>query len=223
MSENNSEKELDPKEYYDALKKIYENKSDLIFQNRTLINHISVLKIILEGAKDDAIMCCKNLDMKFFNNEIVINSIKTFLANGNKLTVLVNEEDCSEDLRKTYRGYVDNFFVYFTNDDIVRIVEDIYKEGFENELALICGDAFAMISSNYEESTFLTACFNNSIIRKKINKTIVKTIPKLERVKLITGSNKLPKVDDVLYKFRGVPIDEHVMRDIVEFAQGKTK
>lgn len=223
MNEKDSEKELGPKEYYEALKNIYENKSDLMFMNCTLINHVSVLRVILDGAKDNAILCCKNLDMTFFNNDIVINSIKTFLGNGNKLTVVVNEEDCSEELRKIYRGYVDNFVVYFANDDVVRVIEDIYKEGMKNELIMTCGKAFVTISSNNEEKTFLTACFNSYAVRKKLDKIILKFIPKLERVKLITGSNKLPKVDDVLYKFRGVPIDEHVMRDIVEFAQGKTK
>jgi len=70
-----------------------------------------------------------------------------------------------------------------------------------------------------DDKTLVLACFYDSAESKKFRNLIKEFLPDLKKIDFLI--KKTPTVDEVLYKFRGLDIEEHILRDIVEFAQGK--
>lgn len=209
-------------EYLKAIRNLYSYESDMSFINDRFVDQINIFRVILENSKEDLYMCCDSLDTTVFNNEIFFSSLKTFLSRGKKAYIIVNDESISEEVLKLYRGYVKNIEVYKSTDKVVDILSGFYISEYSHDMIIVTGKSVAKKIIHIDgENTKVLACFYESVESKKVRNLIKELLPDLERVDFLI--KKTPTVDEVLYKFRGVDIEEHVLRDIIEFAQGKLK
>lgn len=209
-------------EYLKAIRNLYSHKSDMPFINDEFINQINIFRVILENSNEDLYMCCDSLDTIIFNNENFFSALKTFLSRGKKAYIIVNEKSISEDVLKLYKGYVKNIEVYKSTDKVVNTLNGFFISDYNHDMAIVSGKSVAKKIIHIDgESTKVLACFHDSSESKKVRNLIKDFLPDLERIDFLI--RKTPTVDEVLYKFRGLEIEEHVLRDIVEFAQGKLK
>lgn len=213
------------KGYREALQNIYRNKSDMMFLQSSFIQQLDVFRTVFESTTEDIIMCCPSLDTAMFNNDLFLESLKKFLSGGNTFTVIVNEDKISEDILKLYKGYNTGMQIYMANDDFVKTCQGFYKEAYEHEIMFVCGKSYIKKILNREsDSNTIIACYNDSSESKKIKKLFNEFLPKLDKINHLTGNKiTIPTIDEILHKFRGIGIEEQIIRDIVEFTQGKTE
>jgi hypothetical protein len=119
--------EGDNAQYREALKRMFERKSDLHFSNSDFVHRINIFRVILEKTNSDTVICCHSLDTVLFNNDLFIDSLKKFMSNGKKLTIILDSLKFSEEIKKINKGYSENLKIFKSNKKLLFDIKKIYN------------------------------------------------------------------------------------------------
>lgn len=208
--------------YKESINRFARDKNEFVFLNSELMDGINTIEAMLKHSDGDISIYDKNLDSVVYRNEVFIEALRGALKLNRQVRFIVYENKVSDEILSLQRSY--GFEIKQASQEML----DLLKEAMLNqedtmETFIVTDNMFRTSLVNVNGGVKNINCFNNEKTPETLRMAFDKFFDSLYDLGEDETNEGLPEFDDVLYKFRGVDIEEQTLRDIVEFAQGKTQ